>query len=358
MASITDGFGLDVGGSPNNIIGEPGGRNVISGQANNIRLGDSWGTTVQANYIGTDITGTVAAGFNYYSTGVAILVNAPERTRSYTIGGLTSTPGTGPGNVISGNGAGIGVLFYNSAVADVAIEGNIVGADATGMHELSNLATGIGLNSVQGVTIGGTAAGSGNLISGDNEDGSQANILLDGTSSGNLIEGNLIGTDITGEGRLPLLPGDVSGFGVRMSDGASDNTVGGTTAAARNIISGVDGTGIFIDSTAGAGNVVLGNYVGTDETGSLALGNAGDGILIAAAGNAVGGTVAGAGNVISGNTGDGVGLTAGSGVVVQGNWIGTNALGSAALANPATASTSGWAPHRTRSAALPRSAAT
>ena len=66
-----------------------------------------------------------------------------------------------------------------------------------------------------------------------------------------------------------------------MTTGASDNTVGGTTAAARNIISGVNGNGIsFIDSTAeGRGNsVALGNYVGTDATGAVALGNAGDGI--------------------------------------------------------------------------------
>ena len=89
------GYGLDVGGSPNNIIGEPGGRNVISGWGSGIRLGDSWGTTVQANYIGTNITGT-AAIINYYY-GVSILVDPPPPGTTTRSAGSPQLPVQGLG---------------------------------------------------------------------------------------------------------------------------------------------------------------------------------------------------------------------------------------------------------------------
>ena len=98
----------------------------------------------------------------------------------------------------------------------VVVEGNIIGADATGKHELPNAMSGIFLYQASGVTIGGTAAGAGNLISGDNRYGNEGNIYLD-QSSNNAIEGNLIGTDITGLGRLPALPGDANSTGVESS---------------------------------------------------------------------------------------------------------------------------------------------
>ncbi len=198
------------------------------------------------------------------------------------------------------------------------------------------------------VTIGGTVAGSANLISGDNLY-SGRDVALGG--SDNTIEGNLIGTDITGEAALPLLPGDVGGIGVFIIDGATGNTVGGTSAAARNIISGIDGPGVFIGAANAtdsitSDNVIEGNFIGTDALGTTSLANTGDGVEIASGAfdNTIGGTVAGASNVISGNTVNGVEITGtgyvlfdvtdrASGNVVVGNDIGTNAAGSAAIAN-------------------------
>src|SRR5205823_1641305 len=83
----------------------------------------------------------------------------------------------------------------------------------------------------------------------------------------------------------------------------------------------------------GSGNVVQGNYIGTDASGTAALGNRGDGVIIWDSNNVVGGTAAGARNVISANGGDGVNIFGGSANVVQGNYVGTDASGAAALGN-------------------------
>jgi Ca2+-binding RTX toxin-like protein len=336
---IFGGVGVSVSYSPDTIVGEPGGRNVIAGNGygtvngSNVGLSYSSGSVVQSNYLGTDITGTVALStMTYY--GVALGFG------SYTIGGLTTTPGTGLGNVISGNATGI--IYQNYTAPDtVVIEGNIIGADATGAEGLPNRNTGIALGQVSLVTIGGTAAGAGNLISGNDVPGSQGNINLSG-SSDNLIEGNLVGTDITGLGSLQTSADDQYGYGVSIRSGSTDNTIGGTTAAARNIISGIDGpAGVFISDTATSGNVVEGNYIGTDLKGSVAIANNGDGVEIAtgATGNTIGGLTSvsgtGPGNVISGNTANGVEITGSgtSGNVIAGNLIGLNAAGSSAIGN-------------------------
>ena len=329
------GAGVGVEYSPDTTVGEPGGRNVISGNGagtldgTNVYLLNSSASVVQCNYIGTDITGTVALSSTTLR-GVAFQFG------SYTIGGLTPTPGTGLGNVISGNSIGIYYAGY-TASDTVAIEGNIIGADATGEHELPNSDGGVLLYQVSLVTIGGTAAGAGNLISGDNRPGSEGNIYLD-DSTDNAVEGNLIGTDLTGLAGLPPLAGDVGGLGVYIAAGSADNTIGGITAAARNIISGIDGSGVYITDSTTTGNVVLGNFIGTVLSGTAALANDGDGVAIesGATDNTIGGTASGAGNVISGNTTDGVEIsgTGTSGNVVAGDYIGTDLTGMLAIANP------------------------
>ena len=243
------GGGVIIEFSPDNIVGELGGRNVISANGNGTVNGDnvemlySTGGVVQSNYIGTDITGTVALSTENYF-GVALQYG------SYTIGGLTPTPGTGLGNVISGNGiAGINYDGY-TAPDTVVIEGNIIGADATGEHAVPNGGEGVALNGTSLVTIGGTAAGAGNLISGNNipagniTPGTVCNVSLS-DSSNNVVEGNLIGTDITGESLLTS-SGLQTADGVSIDGASTGNTIGGTTAAARNIISGNADGGVFI----------------------------------------------------------------------------------------------------------------
>jgi titin len=98
-------------------------------------------------------------------------------------------------------------------------------------------------------------------------------------------------------------------MGIAVTGGASGTTIGGTTASARNIISGnlADGIEFFADS--GLANVVEGNFIGTDITGTVALGNI-NGVQVdnGSVGATIGGTAAGAGNLISGNVGTGITL--------------------------------------------------
>jgi titin len=312
------GDGIAVYYSPDTIVGEPGGRNVIAGNglgivnSANVFMQSSNGTVIQSNFIGTDITGTIALSTHSY---YGILY----QYGSYTIGGLTPIPGTGLGNVISGNGAGI-VNFTGGLsqilATPIAIEGNIIGADVTGEHALPNVNVGIALTQVSQVTIGGTAAGAANLISGNHFGGEVA--LVD--CSNDVVEGNDIGTDITGEA---LLSGSSlePGAGVIVGDGSTDITIGGTTAMARNIISGNNGDGVYIgvwkvaDLTTSS-IVVEGNLIGTDATGTVALANAGSGVEVGpgGTGNTIGGTVGGSGNVISGNASSGVQIGASTGL--------------------------------------------
>lgn len=139
-----------------------------------------------------------------------------------------------------------------------------------------------------------------------------------------------MGTDITGSSAL----GNANA-GIYLYSNAGSNTVGGATAEARNLVSGNSGRGITIADAATTGNTVQGNYVGIDASGSLALGNGGDGIFIygSAASNTIGGSAAGAGNVVSANAGSGVHIRSSNGTLVHGNLIGVAADGTTALGN-------------------------
>jgi CSLREA domain-containing protein len=157
-------------------------------------------------------------------------------------------------------------------------------------------------------------------------------------SSNNVIAGNYLGTNVAG-----TAAGPGNGVGVRISGGAgasSNNRIGGTTSADRNVISANNLDGVMISGGSGgaANNLVQGNYIGLDPSGTLDVGNTNQGIAVfgtSNTNNVIGGTAPGAGNVISGNGGHGihmhdVGIT---GTLVQGNKIGTNALGTAGIPN-------------------------
>jgi titin len=156
-------------------------------------------------------------------------------------------------------------------------------------------------------------------------------ILLYGSGAlGNVISGNYIGTDATGASGL-----GTQGTGIQIAGGAHDNTIGGTAPEERNVVSGNDLNGVEI--SAAHDNLVIGNYIGTDASGMVAIGNGRSGVLInlGAQGNIIGGKASGEGNVISGNGSRGVYIYA-SGTVsntVSGNYIGTDATGTAALGN-------------------------
>ena len=162
---------------------------------------------------------------------------------------------------------------------------------------------------------------------------SYAGVRIDGSGAmGNRIAGNFIGTDASGTNAMG------NGLGVRVYEGSND-TIGGTMVAARNVISGNVGLGVGIGDGVPniMGNKVVGNYIGTDATGTKALGNGSDGISIedlsgTRTNTIIGGTTAGERNVISGNDDSGVGFF-GSGNRVIGNYVGSDATGTKDLGN-------------------------
>lgn len=151
-------------------------------------------------------------------------------------------------------------------------------------------------------------------------------IEISGTG-GNVLEGNLIGTDALGMRVQPNTEGVVI-------DGSPGNRIGGTTAGARNVIAGNATNGVRVRGTDAIANVVQGNRIGTDVSGTVKLANqTGVAILDGASGTRVGGTTAGAGNLISGN-GTGIKVSAGAeDSAIEGNLLGTAAGGSTGLGN-------------------------
>ena len=145
------------------------------------------------------------------------------------------------------------------------------------------------------------------------------------TTNGSIhIEGNFIGTDVTGSLSL--------GNSVGVIVNTAFNKVGGATAAARNVISGNFGAGIELNVAEANSNAIEGNYIGVNAAGTAALGNSSEGIRVTGSSNRIGDTAPGSGNVISGNGGSGLQI-GGQSTTVLGNFIGTNAAGTAAIGN-------------------------
>ncbi len=155
---------------------------------------------------------------------------------------------------------------------------------------------GLNFTNASYATIGGTVSGAGNLISGNNGGGINCFVL---GSTAELIEGNLIGVDITGRRALPN-----KSHGLRIA-GPTNCTIGGTVARAANVISGNGGDGVNLTVGPANGTYVLGNFIGTDSFGDN-LGNVGRGVDIGSDDVTVGGTASGAANVIAFNGSSGI----------------------------------------------------
>ena len=196
------------------------------------------------------------------------------------------------------------------------IQGNFVGTDVAGMAALGNGGDGFYMSNASANTIGGVEAGARNVISGNTRFG----VYLTNGSGGNLVQGNFIGTDATGSAALG------NAVGVELGSDAPGNTIGGVAAGAGNLISGNVGRGISIRGSSATDNVVQGNLIGTDASGTAAMGNGGAGVAIeSGASNAtIGGTTAGAGNIIAYNGGDGVFVVSGTGNRILSNSIFSN----------------------------------
>jgi hypothetical protein len=150
-----------------------------------------------------------------------------------------------------------------------------------------------------------------------------------GTVSGNVVEGNFIGTDPTGT--MARSNGSGGNGAIILGNSVSNCTIGGTTPDARNLISGNIGTAVSLG--AGTGNTVQGNLIGTDITGTVALGNSGVGVQIFGSNDVVGGATTDARNIISANN-RGVDVFGGSNHAIRSNFIGTDVTGTIAVGNP------------------------
>ena len=274
--------------------------------------------TAGADAINFNISGTGVKTIAVGATGLGAL---PKITYPVSINGYTQ-PGTSPNTLATGD----------NAVLKTELAGN--GQSGTAL-EITHVS---GQSVIKGLVINRFGEG----------------ISIDGDTAGNRIGGNFIGTVPSGT----IDKGNTDN-GVNIFDGASENVIGGTTPAACNVISGNTFNAVFVNGANN--NLIQGNYIGTDKTGTKSLGN-GKGVGAAVAivgnssGNTVGGTTAGARNVISGNESDGIFIGSGSDPNrVLGNRIGTTANGTAALGNgeagclsQARTTPSGTAPPRGR----------
>ena len=239
----------------------------------------------------------------------------------------SGNPSAGSGLQLSGGhdtvkGLSI-VTFQGSAIAiDTAgndvISGNYVGIQIDGSTAGQNTGEGVLITTANN-TVGGNSAASSNVISGNLGSG----IVLKGTSAtGNVVSGNTIGLNAA---QTAAVPNHTDGVEILL--GASNNTIGGTTAGARNVISGNVNAGIKVAgniSTFCTGNIITGNYIGTNGTSVVTIGNSAAGIYLgqSATSNVIGGLTAALANTIDFASGGGILLVgSGNGNAILGNAI-------------------------------------
>ncbi len=236
-----------------------------------IRIDTGGGNTIINNFIGTNVAGTAA--LPNFNRGILIVGTTGNFIGNGTVAGR---------NIISGNsGRGIDINAGGSAT----VSGNYIGTNAAGTGKIPNNSHGIEIVDSSGSTIGGTTAITRNVISGNDGDG----VLIIGDiglpASNNVVSGNYIGVDSTGGVVL-----NNTGSGVTVQ--GSNNIIGGTVAGARNVISGNSVNGVAINSSLATGNIVAGNYIGVGANGTTSIPNVNDGVRFSnnAANNIVGGT--------------------------------------------------------------------
>jgi hypothetical protein len=352
---------VEISASPRNVVGgtSPAARNLISGNAHAgvaVQGAASVNTIVQGNLFGTDASGLnlipnaedcldFASSFNlvggttpgarnvfcggggvsidssnnlvqgnYFGIAADGITRPPGQGIAMTVYGNKNTIGgdtQGAGNVFSMGVAGLQVLGSNNIV-----QGNLMGTDASGTVAAGNSRWGLLLYGANNL-IGGLTTGAANLISGND-----LGIDFNNGAVGNVVEGNLIGTDKTGTQALPNYNG------ISIDNGFS-NVIGGVVTGARNVISGNSGAGMGIVSSLSSNNIVQGNYIGLSVNGTTPLPNSGFGVrLLGCNGNLIGGTAPGAGNWIAYNVGFGL-----SEIFYFGSAFGNSFLGNQIFAN-------------------------
>ncbi|MEM1081674.1 MAG: right-handed parallel beta-helix repeat-containing protein, partial [Pseudomonadota bacterium] len=280
-------------------------RNVISGNGGSGVL-LSHGTNdvvLLGNYLGTDASGTTAVGVQQYGI----------RTSGTVLDCRIGVGQAGGDNLISGNER-FGIALSDE-VSGCRIRGNHIGTDIDGLETIPN-GVGVDLKGSENI-LGGSGLNEGNLISGNQLQG----VVLSGNDQ--LVVGNWIGLDVTGQSVLPN-----GASGVRAID-AVEARIGLPGVA--NVIAGNYGHGVSVNS--GSRDLIIrGNRIGVDPSGALALGNAQSGVRLAGQGHQLGGDRIEDRNQISANGQSGVVVDADE-TIVTGNWIGTDSGGTERLGN-------------------------
>jgi hypothetical protein len=288
-------YGVHLDGDDHVVGGpDPADRNLLSGNFfSSVRVHSGTGNLVEGNYFGTEETGTAGLGSG------GIMVEASQtivknNLSSFSINGVT----------VKGD--------------DNTVQGNNIGTDAGGDAPVGNL---IGISVVGGDRnlIGGAAEGEGNLVSANRFSGVSFSSDNGDPAEDNDVQGNLIGTNASG--RAPL-PNDDAGVSISASN---NNTIGGVDEGTGNVISGNGTDGVRIAFEADD-NDVQGNWIGTDESEALDLGNGESGVeIVDGAQNRVGATLAqNPANVIAHNGADGVTVTSGVGNAIVRNSLRDN----------------------------------
>lgn len=249
---------------------------------------------IQANWIGLDLNGA-AAGNNAQGVGVWGVAN-----------NLIGGPSAADRNVISASRAALGVMLQGTGATGNTVQGNYIGTDPTGTQARPNWMNGVGAQDAPRNNI------LNNVISGNRQDGI---ILINAGAVANVVKGNFVGLDYAGVNALPN--GD---YGIEIQ--SANNQIGGTAAGERNLFSSNATAGIVLHLQNCTGNIIEGNFIGTDISGTLARGNGYQGIAVATANS---NTIRG--NLISANRTEGIGVFPGNNNTITGNTIGFTATG-------------------------------
>ncbi|MEJ2628178.1 MAG: NosD domain-containing protein, partial [bacterium] len=241
-------------------------RNFISGNhfcGINIEGEGTDYNTMVGNFIGLGRDGLTDLG----NGNQGILIQAGPCNN--TIGGISFYER----NCISGNERE-GIRIYSPNTTHNHILGNYVGVDSSGTVAVGNGNQGVELSYQTSHNLI-----SNNIISGNNSRGIQ---ISGAYTDSNTVQGNWIGLDYTGQDTIPN-----KSSGMEISDFASYNLIGGPDYTDRNIVSGNEYIGIRIFNDSAAYNIIQNNFVGTDTSGTLALGNSGAGIYISGMKNVI-----------------------------------------------------------------------
>lgn len=322
-----DGIRLTAGAHHNLVGGyDANSGNVVSGNNGNGVHVDGIGTDhneIKANWVGLQLSGYGSAG-NGLVSGDGVLIE--DGARYTQVGGEVSSER----NVISGN-YGAGVRVDGATTERTTIAGNFIGTNYTGLSSVFNNSGVVISNGARCNEIGGSSVGARNIISGNRGDyfPDGAGVLIYGPGSdSNVVRGNYIGVDISGQRALRN-----GSCGVIIGEGAQYNVVGGSTETERNYISGnssigpIPGiaAGVHIFGPSTAYNRVIGNWIGvgsTDPPVLLANWGHGVGVYAGAHDNTIGDAVE-TGNYITASQGHGVIV---SGPASRGNLIRYNSI--------------------------------